>query len=34
MSPGALSYVARYARGPLMRSQPDRRLVALVEAGS
>jgi RNA polymerase sigma factor (sigma-70 family) len=34
MSPGALSYVARYARGPLMRSQPDQRLVALVEAGS
>jgi RNA polymerase sigma factor (sigma-70 family) len=34
MSPGALSYVARYARGPLMRSQPDQRLVALVEASS
>ncbi|MEA2362208.1 MAG: hypothetical protein QOD71_1353 [Thermoleophilaceae bacterium] len=34
MSPGALSYIARHARGPLMRSQPDHRLAALVRSGS
>jgi RNA polymerase sigma factor (sigma-70 family) len=34
MSPAALSYIARHARGPLMRSQPDHRLVALVRSGS
>jgi RNA polymerase sigma-70 factor, ECF subfamily len=34
MSPGALSYMARHARGPRMRSQPDHRLVALVRSGS
>ncbi|MEA2419026.1 MAG: hypothetical protein QOE60_1232 [Thermoleophilaceae bacterium] len=34
MSPAALSHFARHARGPLMRSQPDHRLVALVRSGS